>query len=285
MRWPVRCLFMLLAIAVSAHVFAAESPGSPRITAQGFAIDAALQSEAGHFDSVRVRIEAPSRIAKLLISDGDVEIDLATTTDRSMFALFGLEQRPMNAFDVTLEFSPYLNRHFMNAATYRLDITVVDRHGGIAQAALTATVVGADEDEIGVKQDEQTSSGLQESMLNLKRQGTGPVEPAAVSPFTWVTLEAVHVTIRLHAADASSELRRLDAASWDSVLTRASLDKRLSDTPTVPYIDMRTARNGAAGTVLAVSSGDGDALIHVTGSSTSVSPLGTTVTLTASIRY
>lgn len=287
MRWPVRCFFMLLAIAVSAPAFAAESLGSPRITAQGFSIESALQSEPGRFDSVRVRVESPSRIAALLILDGDVEIDLATTTDRSMFALFGLSQRPMNAFDITLDFAPYLNSRLTTAATYRIGITVVDRAGGVAQTSLTATVIDADEDEdvTGDMKDALAPHRLQESMLTLQRQGTGPVEPAGASPFTWVTREAVDVTVRLRAADPRSELRQLDTLGWENIFTHEGLEVRLAETLVVPYIDVPAARNGAAGTVVALSGSDGAALVHVTGSRTSVSPLGTTVTLTASIRY
>lgn len=284
MRWLGVGLFTALAMTVCGAALAASYVEEPRITAQGFSIDTPLRAEAGRFSSVRVRIEAPSRIAKLLLSEGDVETDLANTPDRTLFALFGLDKRPMNAFDITLEFAPYMNTRLTAAATYRIGITVVDRAGNVAQGALTVTVIGDDAAPLEDRKVVPQSQRLQESLLTLKRQGAGPVEPAGASPLTWVTREAVNVTLRLRAGDAREELRQLDTSSWETLFTREGLAKRLSGTPPVPYVDVPAARNGAAGTVIALSDGDGDTLIHIRSSSTSVSAPGTTVTLTASVR-
>lgn len=283
MRWPWTGLSALLIVAVCSIALADSFSEGPRITAQGFSMDTALRAEAGRFRSVRVRIEAPSRIAKLLIADGDIETDLASTPDRALIAQLGLDTRPMNAFDITLNFAPYINTRLTAAATYRIAITVVDRQGAVAQDALTITV---DEDAAPADSEPAPSPHhLALSMLTLQRQGAGPVEPAATTPLTWVTREPVDVTLRLQAADAAAELRQLHASSWDNILTREALAERLSNVPSVPYIDVPAARNGAAGTIIALS-GDGDnILIHLSGSSTSVSALGTTVTLMASVRH
>lgn len=284
MRWIQIGLLAVIAVATGGGALADFFSDSPQITAQGFSSDTALRGEAGRFSSARMRVEAPSRIAKLLITRDGEEIDLANTADRSQFALFGLDQRPMNAFDVTLEFAAYINKHLTKPATYRIGMTVVDRRGGVAHTTLTVTVVGEDEATSDSKMDARASQRLQESALTLRRQGSGPVEPVAATPLTWVTRDAVHVTIRLRPAKPRSELRQIRPSSWDNIVTREGLEQRLAETPSLPYIDVPTARNGGAGTVVAISGGDGDALIRLTSSSTSVSPLGTTVTLTASVR-
>ena len=58
----------------------------------------------------------------------------------------------------------------------------------------------------------------------------------------------------------------------------------LADAPSLDYVDIPTARDQAAGTLIAVSGDGNDILIRLTGSNTAVSSAGTTVTLTASVR-
>lgn len=282
MTWSRISLIALFFLAFCGGARAADSSVDPRITAQGFSIDAALRAEAGQFSSIRVRVEAPSRIAKLLISDGDVEIDLASTPDRSLFALFGLSQRPMNAFDITLDFAPYINDRLRKTASYRIAITVVDKDGRVAHDAMTATVTG---DDVTEAEDAAAHPQLlEESGLRFRRQGAGDVEPVGSSPLAWTTQEAVNVTIRIQTADPRASLRELPASSWDNILTHDSLERQIAGTPSQPYIDVRAARNGAAGTIVALRRRNGNALIRFTGSATSVSALGTTVTLTATVR-
>ena len=111
MQWHIRGLLFVL-VGISGGVLASSSSANPNITAQGFAIDTVHSAAAGRFEPIRLRVEAPERIAKLLVSQDGFEVDLATTPDRSLFALFGLDKRPMNAFDVTLDFAPYVNDRF-----------------------------------------------------------------------------------------------------------------------------------------------------------------------------
>ena len=281
MTWCRTSLVALIVFAFCCGTAANAASAQPRITAQGFSIDTALRAEAGRFDPIRVRIEAPSRIAKLLITDGDMEIDLASTPDRTLFALFGLDQRPMNAFDITLDFAPYINGRLLKAASYRIGITVVDRDGAVAQDAMTVTVIATG----STASDENTAlRPLDETRLKLERHGAGHVEPVATSPLTWVTHEAINVTIRLRPSSPDATLHELPASSWDSILTHESLDRQLARTSSQPYIDVQTARNGAAGTIIALRRQDSDALIRLTGSATNLSAVGTTVILTAIVR-
>ena len=281
---PTILLITMAAGGVPADAHAEAASGEPRITAQGFSIDTALVGEAGSFDSVRIRIEAPSRIAKLVISTEEHEIDLAITQDRSLFGLFGLNERPLHACDVTLDVAPYMNDHFTAPATHRLDITVADRAGAAATASFTATVIPDERPSGGAAESAPDPQQLTESTMTLTRQAASDVAPAEKSPLTWITREPVNVTIRLQPADPDAEIRRLDPESWEQVLTRDGLERRISTVHPVPYVDVPAARNGASGTVLAISVDGGATLIRITSSATSLSQLGTTVTLAALVR-
>ena len=288
MHWCRRAPTVII-IAIAAAGVRAEEPADhafdkPRITAQGFSVDTALVRPAHGFDSVRIRVEAPSRIAMLVISTDEHDINLATTQDRSLFALFGLSQRPLHAYDVTIDVAPFMNNHFVVPATYQLAVTVTDRAGAIATAALTVTVVSKRQSRIGATDAGPEPKKLRESRLTLTRQAALYVAPADRSPLTWITLEAVNVTIRLRPADPEAGIHQLDLQSWDQTLTRDGLERRISASRTVPYVDIAAARNGAADTVIAISGGSGNVLIRITNSATSLSPLGTTVTLAALIR-
>ena len=283
MQWHIRGLLIVLAVVGIRGSTLAASPLDPSITAQGFAIETTRSAAAGEFEAVRVRVEAPERIAKLLISQGAFEVDLATTPDRSSFALFGLDQRPLNAFDITLDFSPFLNERFGEPGNYRIDIIVFDRDGGRSQASLSVTVVGDEVDEVETPVDVERSPALEESDAVFRRQGSGEVESDGAGGLAWVTIEPIDVTIRLRAAAANATLHAPGASSW-SAANQDQLAMILADAPSLDYVDIPTARDQAAGTLIAVSGDGNDVLIRLTGSNTAVSSAGTTVTLTASVR-
>ena len=286
MQWHIRGLLSVLVIGICGGALAAP-PGDPSITAQGFAMETTRSAAAGEFEPVRVRVEAPERIAKLLISQGTFEVDLATTPDRSSFALFGLDQRPLNAFDITLDFSPYLNERFAEPGSYRIDIIVIDRDGGRSQANLSVTVVGEEVREVDAEAQSanlETSPALQETEAVLRRQGPGEVDGEGIQGLAWVTIEPVDVTIRLRATEVNATLFAPGASSWGAATDQDQLAMILADARSVDFVDIPTARDQAAGTVIALSGDGNDVLIRVTGSTTAVSSAGTTVTLTASVR-
>ena len=286
MQWHIRGLLSVLVIGICGSALAT-SPGNPSITAQGFAMETTRSALPGQFEPVRVRIEAPERIAKLLISQGTFDIDLATTPDRSSFALFGLDQRPLNAFDITLDFSPYLNQRFVEPGNYRIDIIVIDRDGGHSQAHLSVTVIGAEAEEAGDGAPSahlEISPALRETEAVLRRRGRGAVDSEAIQGLDWVTIEPIDVTIRLRASAANATLFAPGASSWSTAANQDQLASILEDAVSVEFIDIPTARDQAADTVIALSGDGNDVLIRVTGSATAVSSDGTTVTLTASVR-
>ena len=279
-----RGLMLLLAVTVGSGVIAAAPSDGPTITAQGFAMSTTLQAEAGQFGAVRVRIEAPARIAKLLVEQGDLVTDLSTTTNRSLFAQFGLEKRPMNAYDVTLNFAPYINARLTTPATYKFGITVVDRNGMQSQAALTVTVMAEEEPAIDTAAPVAVSRRLEQVEDTFRRRGSGAVESVGTEGLTWVTIEPVNVTIRLRAAHSDASLWPLARSSWNDITTIDDLQTMQKQVSPVPYVDVSAARGAAAGTVIALSDDDGDVLIHLIGSDTAVSRIGTTVTLIAKVR-
>jgi hypothetical protein len=283
MQWRIRGLLSVLVIGICGSALAAPQVG-PDITSQGFAMETTRSAAAGEFEPVRVRVEAPERVAKLLISQGTFEVDLATTPDRSSFALFGLDERPLNAFDITLDFSPYLNERLAEPGDYRIEITVFDRDGRRSQANLTVTVVGEEVDEVARPANLEMSPALQETEAVLRRQGPGEVDSEGIQGLAWVTIEPVDVTIRLRATEANATLFAPGASSWNVAANQDQLARILADARSVDFVDIATARDQAAGTVIALSGDGNDVLIRLTGSTTAVSSAGTTVTLTASVR-
>lgn len=285
--WRPDLAIVIITIAagsIPADALPAPKPGEPRITTQGFSVDTALVGKAGSFSSIRVRIEAPSRIAKLIISTDELEIDLAHTQDRSMFALFGLDQRPLHAYDVTLDVAPFVNDYFTAPTTYRLAIDVVDRGGAMAATALTATVIEDERSTLDAEDSETSPQKLRESAMTLTRQAASNVAPAETSPLTWITREPVNVTILLRPTDPDAEIRQLPLETWAHTLTPDDLERKIAALRPVPYVDVPAARNGAADTVLAISGGAADAVIRITASTTRLSQLGTTVTLDILVR-
>lgn len=283
MQWHIRSLLSVLVIGICGSALAAP-PGDPSITAQGFAMETTRSAVAGQFEPVRVRVEAPGRVAKLLISQGSFEVDLATTPDRSSFALFGLDQRPLNAFDITLDFSPYLNERFAEPGDYRIDIIVIDRDGGRSQANLSVTLVGEEVDEVAQPANVKMPPALRETEAVLRRQGPGEVDSEGIQGLAWVTIEPIDVTIRLRATEANATLFAPAASSWGAAADHVQLATILAEARSVDFVDIPTARDQAAGTVIALSGNGKDVLMRLTGSTTAVSSDGTTVTLTASVR-
>jgi cbb3-type cytochrome oxidase subunit 3 len=284
MLWRIRSLLLILVVGTFGGALVASASENPSITAQGFAMNTTLSAAAGEFERAGVRIEAPERIAKLLISQDGFETELAMTPNRDLFALFGLDDRPLNAFDITLDCAPYMNSRFREPGSYRIYIVVIYRKGGRSEASLSAAVIGEDDDEAERAEDVIRSPGLDESAAVFRREGSGGVDSDGVPGLEWITIEPINVTIRLRAVAPNATLHQLSASSWSAVTTQEHLTSALAQTPSLDYVDLRTARGQAANTIIALVDDGGNTLIHLTGSTTSVSSAGTTVTLTASVR-
>lgn len=265
----------LLAFAATA-AGAADDP--PRLTAQGFAITSVQRGEAGEFPPVRLRAEAPSRIASLVVRQGNFEADLATTAERSLFPLFGLESRPLQAFDVTLDFGPYINRRLTADGEYLFLVTLTDREGRRTTATLEVAV-GAPRTLPEPAAGEAFGRELVSSDAVLRRIGSGPVRAAGISGLTWVTLEPIEVTIRVRPARQGLSLRELPAGIWPELTDTVALAGAVAETDPVGFVDLPTASRAAAGRVLVLSDAAGHTALRITGSATAVSEKGTTVEL------
>ncbi len=270
----------LLALAASAAM-AADDP--PRLIAQGFAITSVQRGEPGEFPPVRLRAEAPARIASLVIRQGDFEADLAITPDRSLFTLFGLESRPLQSYDVTLDFSPYINQRLMADGEYLFLVTLTDR----AERRTTATLEIAVGDSPTLPEPaagEAFGRELVTSDAVLRRVGSGPVQAAGIDGLTWVTVEPIEVTIRVRPARQGLLLRELPAAIWPELTDTVALAGAVAATEPVGFIDLPAANRRAVGRVLALSDAAGHTAFRITGSATAVSERGTTVELVGRVR-
>ena len=284
MLWHIRGLLLVLVAGTYGGALVASASENPSITAQGFAMNTTLSAAAGEFERVGVRIEAPERIAKLQISQDGFEAELAMTPNRDLFALFGLDDRPLNAFDITLDFAPYMNSRFTEPGTYRIDIVVIDRKGGRSDASVSAAVIGEEDEEAEQADDVAGSPRLEEYAAVFRREGAGEVDSDGVPGLDWVTIEPINVTIRLRAVAPNTTLHQLSASSWSAVTTQDHLATALAQTPSLNYVDLRAARGQATDTVIGMVGNGGNTFIRLTGSTTSVSSAGTTVTLTANVR-
>ncbi len=272
-------LLLLLAVGGAA----AEAP--PRITTQGFAAATSQGSVAGEFASLRVRVEAPARITALVVRQGDFEADLATTGERELFELFGLDRRPLKGLDVTLDLAPYINRRLSEPGEYRFAIEVTDGEGRAAAATVAVEVQSALAEHTPLVPALTVRDRLTEADAMLRRRGDRPVESVGFEGLDWITLEPVDVTIRLRPSSPGSRLYALPADSWATMETAEALAAALADAGPVGWIDLPAARRGAAGRVVALRYEDGGmAVIRFTGSTTTVTPEGTVVTLAARVR-
>lgn len=255
----------------------------PRLTAQGFAITSIQRGESGDFPPVRLRAEAPARIASLVIRQGDFEADLATTPDRSLFPLFGLESRPLQAYDVTLDFGPYINQRLTADGEYLFLVTLTDREERRTTATLEIAVGTTDVlPEPGAG--EALGRELVTSDVVLRRIGTGPVQAAGIDGLSWITVEPVDVTIRLRAARDGLALRELPAGIWPELTDTVALAGAVAATEPVDFVDLPAANRGAAGRLLVLSDAAGHTAFRITGSATAVSQRGTTVELAGRVR-
>jgi len=274
-------LAMLCGLILAEAALAAEPP---RLTAQGFVVTSVQRGDAGEFRSLRLRAEAPARIASLVVRQGDFEADLATTPDRSLFALFGLESRPLQAYDVTLDFGPYINRRLTADGEYLFLVTLTDRQERRTTATLKVVVGEPAEDLPAAAAGEGFGRELESSDAVLRRVGAGPVQAAGISGLTWITVEPVDVTIRLRPSREGLALRALPAGIWPELTDTIALAGAVAATEPVDSVDLPAANRGAAGAVLVLSDAAGHVAFRITGSATAVSASGTTVELAGRVR-
>ena len=273
----------ICAAVLAALLFAcssADDSPAPVITAQGFRISEPQAGAVGGFGDVKLRIEAPSGIEELRVVERSYEVDLARSPEPEHFPLFGLSSRVWSRGDVTLNFRPYVNQKLGAEGSYTFEITVTDRHAKTAAATLLVQLEALEEvpdkDEPEPAADAARTGGFE-----LQREGGGPVRGGDAFGITWTTVESVSVVIRITGSHGGARaVARLDGADYEGLRTRAieASDLRSS-------VELATANDAAAGAIIAVAHADGDYLLRTDHSETSLSALGTTVTLVGRYKH
>jgi hypothetical protein len=277
------------ALALAAGVVACSEPQQsapgPQITAQGFDISAAREGTVGRFGDIKVRIEAPQKIDQLKIKERSYEVDLANTTERSHFELFGLERRPALRTDVTLNFKDYINRKIDREGQYEIRIEVRDHDGRTAVAKLPLTVNGQ-ESARGAEVEAVGLMPIEKKAFRLQRVGKGDVQGAGELGITWKTIDENKVAIKMvKATGGASKLVALPAIDFDAIATKEQMDWCVRRGQATDEIVLNTANNEAAGKTFAVIAQDKCYVLTVGRSETMLSDLGTTVTLTGEYKY
>lgn len=270
----------LLLLAVTAAPQAGEVT-TPEVTSQGFDITITQEGALGQFERLRVRFEAPERIAALQVRERSYEVDLATTPEGDHLPLFGLDHQVRQLTDVTLDFGPYINRKLDAPGNYEFDLTVVDREGKRASARLTVQVNAVAAAAVAPAEDY-----LDSSTFRLVRVGTSRVSGAGEFGFDWSTVDSDMVVIRLvPGEEGPCAFFNLPVDDYERLTTRSELRRIAEESVTTETLEFPTMANMAAGEVFGILRGGVPLAFKVTESGTSLSDYGTTVRLAGEYKF
>ena len=276
-----------------------EEAPAPVITGQGFNIDSAQEGTVGEFGSLRLRIESPGRIGKLEIKERSYHADLASTPERAHFNLFGINRRPLNARDVTLDFQNYVNQKLTQAGEYTIQVEVTDKLEQVTKINIQILLI----EQKAIPEPEQTeptqtevpakssleqpvSAAVKTGHFEIQRIGPREIEGKKVFGLTWKTVDEIYVTIRIRKKDkGATKLAGLSASDYDNVTSANNLNKLLESVQDQDHIDFNTANNAGANKVLGVINQGTPYIIKTNQSMTVLSSFGTTVTLKGEYKY
>lgn len=261
----------------------AQAPAAPEITAQGFDIQETQTGWLGKFGRLRVRFEAPERIAELNIRERSYEVDLASTLESANFALFGAQARVRNHKDITLDFENYINSKLDSEGSYQFEITLTDKEGKTARAVLMITV---NREKSSREMMEERLDRIDRGVFSFQRIGPGPVTGASDFGITWKTIEPGYVTIRItNTEGGASKVLRLDEPNFEALDSKSRLAFETAEAGSAEAVEIPTTRNAAAGETFAVVVHETPYLIKITESRTMLSELGTTVILNGEFKH
>jgi len=280
-KWVLTFIAAAVACAGAIKVVVAAEPSEPEITAQGFDIEESQQGAVGSFQRLRVRFEVPGRIERLNIRERSYEVDLATTPEADHLPLFGLDRQVRQLTDVTLNFTAYIDQKLDAVGDYEFELTVVDREERTASAVLLVTVVAPTALTPG-----SDDRALTADSFRFVRTGSARAAGAEILGLGWKTIEGHRVVIRLTPLNADSgHLFELQPSDWEMLETPAQLLNVSQQRESRPNLDLIAAGNRAAGAVFGVVSGDVPHIVKVNESTTSLSDVGTTVTLMGEYKF
>ncbi len=255
----------------------------PEITSQGFVISQPQGGVLGQFEKIRLRVEAPNRIENLVVSERSYEIDLATTPERAHFDLFGLERRVRQHKDVTLNFANYINRKLDKAGSYRFRVSVTDGDGQTARATLRVEVR---DPQPPAKDPAPTAKPVRQEGFEFRRVGERQVSGAEDFALGWKTVDGVNVVIAIDKLDDSeAQFLALTEADFQKIKTKGHLAEAAEKARRVDRLELPAANNEAAGSIFGIEHRDEIVVFKITESSTSLSELGTTVTLVGEVKH
>lgn len=263
----------VVALLVAAVPVLGSAAELPQITSQGFDIDESQPGELGQFQRLRVRFEVPGRIDELRVRERSYEVDLATTPEIDHLPLFGLDRQVRQMTDVTLDFQRYINTKIDRVGSYEFELTVADRHGERASARLVVEVT------------DQPVDDLRAGSFRAVREGTGNVAGAERLGFRWTTIESDGVIIQLAANAPDGYFFDIATEDYAALRTHSDLRAAASSGDRQETLELAAAANRSAGSVFGVAGGDAPLLLKVTRSHTSLSDIGTTVTLEGEFKF
>ena len=304
--WGALLLLLLAALACGWD----EPPAPPTITAQGFDLAQTRECTVGQAVSLRLRVEAPAGLEAFRVRERSYEADLARSPEPSHLPLFGLPRRVWSKTDVTLDFGPYVFQKLTAPGDYAFEMEVTDRKERSTTATLRVRVLAAQTEaevdpdteptqrEPGAEPsptsppDGSTSAGrvspsalrgesLRSGDFRLERVGPGSVASGEEFGITWKTIESNRVVIRIVGIDESgSRFARLEPGAFGEIETRGDLADALEGLGLEETVELAAANDAAAGTEIAIVRARQPTLLRTERSETSLSELGTTVTLT-----
>lgn len=272
---------LFLILIVSASITLARESSTPRITAQGFDISVPQEGFLGAFGPLRVRFEAPERIEELYIKERSYDVDLARTPEMGHFPLFGLKTQVRQLTDVTLDFQAYLNEKLESTGDYTIELRVTDREGKSDSTTLQVRVTSPTPSD-----GQPAIEPVATDSFSFVRTGSSTITGADDFGIKWRTVESSDVVIELTSQNSgASRIIEISPSGYEGIRTREELELKISGGRETPVLQLATAQDKAAGTVFGVINEKGTYLFRITRSDTSVSRIGTTVTLVGEYKY
>jgi hypothetical protein len=122
---------------------------------------------------------------------------------------------------------------------------------------------------------------LRSGDFRLERVGPGPVTSGDDFGVTWKTIESNRVVIHMVGTDESvTRFARLEPGAFAQIETRGQLARALDGVGLQPSMELAMANDAASGAEIAIVRAKDRYLLRADRSETSLSELGTTVTLT-----
>lgn len=258
----------------------AQAERKPEIISQGFSITESQVGVVGKFGRLRVRIEAPNRIAELHIKERSYEVDLANTPDVAHLARFGLETRPRQKKDVTLNFQNYINEKLETEGSYEIVIHIIDKAGHATRATLAVSVTPK------MATETERIDPIREQSFVFARVGVAPITGATRFGISWTTIDVENIVVRVEKVIGGAEkLSNLNIVDYATIETIDQLNDTMNAIEDVAAVEFSTANNGAAGKVFGIVNRGLPFIVKVSESDTSLSALGTSVTLRGTFKY